>query len=229
VAVTDEAIEKIKERIVSGVLHPGDRLPREADLAADLGISRNSLREAVGALSLMNILDVRQGDGTYVSSLKPNLLLEALSFILECRQDDSVLHFLEVRRILEPYSAAMAAARITSAEVSELRQHTAAVSSDTPIDDLVQYDLEFHARVAMCSGNPVLAALIKNMSGATTRVRIWRGVTQADTLTRTISEHSAIIDALADGEPEIASARTVVHIAGVEEWLRLALLTDRRN
>src|ERR1700720_197279 len=76
VAVTDEAIEKIKSMIVSGTLRAGDRLPREADLAADLGLSRSSLREAVKALSLMNILDVRRGDGTYVTSLQPPLLLE---------------------------------------------------------------------------------------------------------------------------------------------------------
>ena len=68
-AVTDEAIGRIKEMIVSGVLRPGDRLPKEADLATQLGLSRNSLREAVRALSLLNILHVRQGDGTYVSSL----------------------------------------------------------------------------------------------------------------------------------------------------------------
>jgi GntR family transcriptional repressor for pyruvate dehydrogenase complex len=69
-AVTDEAIEKIKAMITSGALRAGDRLPREADLAADLGLSRSSLREAVRALSLVNILDVRRGDGTYVTSLR---------------------------------------------------------------------------------------------------------------------------------------------------------------
>src|SRR5262245_48960983 len=74
-AVTDEAIEKIKGMIVSGALRPGDRLPKESELAADLGLSRNSLREAVRALSLIRILDVRQGDGTYVTSLDPQLLL----------------------------------------------------------------------------------------------------------------------------------------------------------
>ena len=63
-ALTDEAIERIKEMIVSGELRPGDRLPKEADLAERLGLSRNSLREAVKALSLIRVLDVRQGDGT---------------------------------------------------------------------------------------------------------------------------------------------------------------------
>jgi DNA-binding FadR family transcriptional regulator len=87
VAVTDEAIEKIKALIVSGTLRAGDRLPKEADLAAGLGLSRNSLREAVKALSLVNILDVRRGDGTYVTSLEPTLLLEALSFIVDFHRD----------------------------------------------------------------------------------------------------------------------------------------------
>ena len=93
-AVTDEAIEKIKGMIVSGALRPGDRLPKESELASELGLSRNSLREAVRALSLIRILDVRQGDGTYVTSLDPQLLLEALSFVVDFHRDDTVLEFL---------------------------------------------------------------------------------------------------------------------------------------
>ena len=119
-AVTDEAIEKIKGMIVSGALRPGDRLPKESELAADLGLSRNSLREAVRALSLIRILDVRQGDGTYVTSLDPQLLLEALSFVVDFHRDDTVLEFLAVRRILEPAATAMAGPRITDAELDEL-------------------------------------------------------------------------------------------------------------
>ena len=99
-AVTDEAIEKIKEMIIKGRLRPGDRLPKEADLAAELGLSRSSLREAVRALSLIHVLDVRQGDGTYVTSLEPARLLEAMSFVVDFHRDDTVLEFLEVRRIL---------------------------------------------------------------------------------------------------------------------------------
>src|SRR5438132_13365839 len=75
--VTHDAIEQIRELVASGEWGPGTRLPREADLAAQLGLSRNSLREAVRALSLIRVLEVRQGDGTYVSSLAPDLLLES--------------------------------------------------------------------------------------------------------------------------------------------------------
>src|SRR3954447_7524676 len=107
-ALTDEAILRIKEMIVGGQLRPGDKLPREADLAETLGLSRNSLREAVRALALINVLDVRQGDGTYVTSLEPRLLLDTMSFVLDLHRDDTVIQFFEVRRILEPAATALA-------------------------------------------------------------------------------------------------------------------------
>jgi DNA-binding FadR family transcriptional regulator len=69
VSITDDALAKIQRMIVSGEVKPGDRLPREPDLARRLGLSRSSLREAVPALSWVRILHVRQGDGTYVASL----------------------------------------------------------------------------------------------------------------------------------------------------------------
>ena len=66
-AVTDDAITAIREMIISGELNPGDRLPPETQLSERLGLSRNSLREAVKALALIRVLDVRQGDGTFVT------------------------------------------------------------------------------------------------------------------------------------------------------------------
>src|SRR5437762_13620267 len=75
-SVTDHAIDKIREHIVSGAWGAGDRLPKESQLAAQLWISRNSLRAAVRALSQPRALAVRQGDGTYVSSLDPDVLLQ---------------------------------------------------------------------------------------------------------------------------------------------------------
>src|SRR3954453_13080622 len=129
--ITDEAIEKIKGMIVSGELRPGDRLPKEADLAAQLGLSRNSLREAVRALSLVRILDVRQGDGTYVTSLEPKALLDGLSFIVDLHHDTTVLAVFEVRRILEPAATALAARKIGPEAVADLRDHLTKVTADS--------------------------------------------------------------------------------------------------
>ena len=108
-AVTDEAILKIKDMIVSGKLHPGDRLPPEKELSEELGLSRSSLREAVKALEVIRVLDVRRGDGTYVTSLEPALLLEAMSFVVDLHGDTSILEIFAVRRILEPAATALAA------------------------------------------------------------------------------------------------------------------------
>ena len=218
-AVTDEAIEKIKAMITSGALRAGDRLPREADLAAQLGLSRSSLREAVRALSLVNILDVRRGDGTYVTSLQPPLLLEALSFIVDFHRDDTVLEFLRVRRILEPVAVAMAAERITDDECKGLRELLDSLGPDPEADELVANDLEFHRRISAFSGNTVLCSLLETLSGPTTRARVWRGLTQAGTKERTLAEHRLILEAIASHEPEVAKAWATVHIAGVEQWL----------
>jgi DNA-binding FadR family transcriptional regulator len=223
-AVTDEAILKIKEMIVSGELGPGDRLPREPDLAARLGLARNSLREAVKALSLMHILDVRQGDGTYVTSLESPLLLEALNFVVDFHRDDSVLHFLEVRRVIEPAAAAMAASRISAGELEHLEKVLSAANATASPDELVANDLEFHSSIARSAGNPVLASVVEGLAAPTQRARIWRALTQHGALDRTLSEHRSIYEALAAGEPEVARAWMTVHIAGVENWLRQVLV-----
>lgn len=222
-AVTDEAIDKIKEMIVSGELGPGNRLPKEADLADRLGLSRNSLREAVKALSLIHVLDVRQGDGTYVTSLEPRLLLDAISFVLEFHRDDTVLEFLQVRQILEPAATAMAAQHMTDIEVEELRKILGMLDENPTIEALVANDLEFHRKIAIGSGNTVLASLIDSLSGPTTRARIWRGLTQEGAVARTRDQHTAICEAIASRQPEVARSWATIHVAGVEEWLRRAL------
>src|SRR5947208_15490608 len=139
--------------IVSGELGPGDRLPKEADLADRLGLSRNSLREAVKALSLIHVLDVRQGDGTYVTSLEPRLLLDAMTFVVEFHRDDTVLEFLEVRRILEPAATAMAAAHMSDEGIADLRSVLDQLDDSPTIEALVGNDLEFHRRIAPGPGH----------------------------------------------------------------------------
>ncbi|MCX5383417.1 FadR/GntR family transcriptional regulator [Streptomyces sp. NBC_00083] len=221
-AVTDEAIEKIKEMILSGALRPGDRLPKESELAAELGLSRNSLREAVRALSLIRVLDVRQGDGTYVTSLDPQLLLEAMSFVVDIHRDDTALEFLAVRRVLEPAATAMAAARITGPQLDALASGLEGLTAEPSVEDLVAADLAFHRGIVAASGNSVLCSLLDGLSGPATRARIWQGLAEEDAVGRTLGEHRSILSALRDGDAEAARACATVHIAGVERWLRSA-------
>lgn len=228
-AVTDEAIEKIKAMIVSGALRPGDRLPKESELAAELGLSRNSLREAVRALSLIRILDVRQGDGTYVTSLDPQLLLEALSFVVDFHRADTVLEFLAVRRILEPAATAMAATRISESELDVLSAQLDALGPQPSVEELVAADLEFHRAIVQSLGNSVLCSLLDGLSGPTTRARVWRGLTQEDAVGRTLHEHRAIVSALRERDGEAARSWATVHIASVEQGLRSTVRQGRTS
>jgi GntR family transcriptional regulator, transcriptional repressor for pyruvate dehydrogenase complex len=226
VSVTDEALAKIREMISSGEFKPGDRLPKESDLAARLEVSRNSLREAIRALSLIHIVDVRQGDGTYVTSMEPDLLSEAVSFVIDFHRADKILHLLGVRRILEPAATALAAARIGDEDLAALRALLDEMRGTSSVEAMVGLDAEFHFRIAECSGNPVLASLIHAVSGPTTRARVWRGITQEGAVGRTQEEHERIYAALATHEPELARAMATVHVAGVEHWVRVAAVAS---
>ena len=222
-AVTDEAILKIKGMILSGELKPGDRLSPEKELSELLGLSRSSLREAVKALEIIRVLDVRRGDGTYVTSLEPQLLLEAMAFVVDIHQDSSVLELFEVRRILEPTAAAMAAARATPEHIARLRDMLTEVDENTSIDGLVAHDMLFHRHISTMSGNAYLTSLLDGLSGKTLRARVWRGLTQERSVERTLAEHHAIVDAIASGDAEVVRALVTVHISGVEQWLRRAV------
>lgn len=222
-AVTDEAIVKIKAMIMSGELAPGRRLPPEKELSERLGLSRSSLREAVKALEVIRVLDVRRGDGTYVTSLEPRLLLEAMSFVVDLHDDQSVLEIFAVRRILEPEASALAARHAGSEAVARLHQVIERVDHDADVERLVDHDLEFHGIIAEATGNGYLASLIDSLSSHTIRARIWRGITQEHAVDRTLSEHRAILDAIEAGDADLAKALTVVHVSGVEQWLRGAL------
>lgn len=221
-AVTDEAIAGIKRMIVSGELGPGDRLPPEKELSERLGLSRSSLREAVKALEVIRVLDVRRGDGTYVTSLEPRLLLEAMSFVVDLHQDDSILEIFAVRRMLEPGAAALAARAAGDDDIAAVAALVDELGRDPDIEALVAHDIDFHNRIAASTGNAYLASLLESLSSRTVRARVWRGITEGGSVSRTIGEHRAIVDALRRRDAELAAALMVAHVAGVEEWLRRA-------
>src|SRR6478752_2404650 len=213
-SVTDEAIERIRELVASGEWQPGLRLPREADLAKQLGLSRNSLREAVRALSLARVLEVRQGDGTYVSSLEASELLEPTLSATHLLRGRTVLELFEVRRMLEPEAAAIAALRVDEDVLADLRRELdRMVAAEDRADDLIEADTAFHDVIARAPGNGVLRALLRSLSTRTVRARLWHGLVDRDALDLARAEHQHIYDAIAAGDADLARAATLLHIA----------------
>ncbi|GAA2648695.1 hypothetical protein GCM10010307_56470 [Streptomyces vastus] len=178
-SLTDKAIDQLRELIRSGALPPGSKLPPEPDLAAQLGLSRNLAREAVKALAVARVLEIRRGDGTYVTSLQPSLLLEGLGGAVDLLQSDSgaLLDLMEVRRLLEPAATALAATRISEEGLAEVKRHLDAMrEARDDVERLNAHDAAFHRAVVAATGNDPLVTLLEGVSGRTLRARIWRGL-----------------------------------------------------
>jgi GntR family transcriptional repressor for pyruvate dehydrogenase complex len=224
---TETAIARIRDLIASGELVPGSRLPPEHELAGQLGLSRNTAREAVRALVTARVLDVRRGDGTYVTSLTPDLLLEGVGSAVELMGDDDALEVLEVRRYLEPAATALAASRIDDAGLLALLESLQRMREAADDEQFVAHDAAFHARVAAASGNGTLASLLNGLSARTVRVRVWRAMTGSDPQERTIEQHEGIYAALAARDPNLAHAMASQHVVTTETWLRRVLAGER--
>src|SRR5687768_6527726 len=226
-ALTDEAIEQIRGLIRTGDLPPGARLPPENELATQLGLSRNSMREAVKALELVRVLDVRRGDGTYVTSLEPRLLLEGLGLAVELLQDDSILSVVEVRRLLEPAATGLAAERITDDGLRALETRLQEMeAAGTDAERQVAADAAFHLDVFAATRNQTLLSVLDGLSSLTLRARIWRAVVEADAITETLHEHRVIFSALQARDRHLAEAAALIHVNTSETWLRSVVVAE---
>jgi GntR family transcriptional repressor for pyruvate dehydrogenase complex len=220
---TEAAIEKMREMIASGRLVPGEKLPPEAELAASVGASRNTVREAVRALVTARVLDVRRGDGTYVTSLRPELLLDGMTAAVELMHEGFSLELIAVRRILEPAATRLAAERMDDASVAELEALLARLEGAPSESERIPFDAEFHALVARRSDNATLASMLAAVSSRTVRARAWRGLADREASARTLTQHREILEALRARDPDRAEAAAMVHVATTEAWFREAL------
>ncbi|MCQ9133836.1 MULTISPECIES: FadR/GntR family transcriptional regulator [Streptomyces] len=229
-SLTDKAIERIRELIRTGALPPGSKLPPEADLAAQLGLSRNLAREAVKALAVARVLEVRRGDGTYVTSLQPSLLLAGLGGAVELLQGDSAAlqDLMEVRRLLEPAATALAATRISDDQLAEVKSHLDAMrEARDDVELLNAHDAAFHRAVVAATGNESLLTLLEGVSGRTLRARIWRGLVDDQAAGRTLAEHEAIYAALTTRDAALSQAAALMHVSNTAQALREHLRSHR--
>jgi GntR family transcriptional repressor for pyruvate dehydrogenase complex len=219
---TEAAIQNMRTMIASGRLSPGARLPAEAELATLVGASRNTVREAVRALVTARVLDVRRGDGTYVTSLRPELLLEGITAAVELMHEGFSLELIAVRRILEPAATRLAATRMDDATLAELERLVEAVEQASSQAERIPFDAQFHSLVARRSENATLASMLAAVSSRTLRARAWRGIVDETASSRTVTQHREILEALAAHDPDRAEAAALLHVATTESWFRQA-------
>jgi GntR family transcriptional repressor for pyruvate dehydrogenase complex len=199
-------------------LGPGDKLPPERELAAMMQVSRPSLREALRALSMMNVLEVKQGSGTYVTSLETELLLEHLDFVLSL-DESSLIELFEARKIVEIGIAGLAAQRITEEELAELEAGLAR-SRETlhhPVDFL-RADEQLHKTITQAARNPIMSRVIDSISRLLMVSRS-RTVEITGVREQTVEDHRVIVAALKRHDPEAAQEAMLQHLNHVEQRL----------
>lgn len=221
---TDDVVDGIKRMILTGELRPGERLPVEKELAEALGVSRGSLREGVRALSILGVLNTRQGDGTYVTALDVARLLAPMGFVVDLQDQGQTRHVHAIRRLLECEAARLAASQITDAAIEAagaLLEEAGRLLDKTPEEHerVIEIDIAFHRVIADHTGNPVLIGMIEALAGRTVRERLWRSLREEGVDQRTHQEHIAIWRALQAHDPEAARIRMANHLMGVEESL----------
>ncbi|MEJ8836830.1 FadR/GntR family transcriptional regulator [Ramlibacter sp. AN1133] len=225
---------KIEQRILEGTLKPGDRLPSERDLAAELGVSRPSLREAIQKLVAKGLLHTRERGGTQVTDRLDAHFTDAWEQMLAGHPD---VHrdMLEFRALLESQAAYWAADRCTDVDIKLLDEAHAALQAqydEAPLDDCVDADLRFHQVIAEASHNVLVshlcASLMKvthghisdNLRALHPRPHRW------DQLR---GQHRDIWLAIRERRPEDAARATRAHIDFVRQSMEENALAGERR
>jgi GntR family transcriptional repressor for pyruvate dehydrogenase complex len=214
-ALPQQIVSRLLDLIHQRHLGPGDRLPAERDLAATMGVSRSSLREALRALTVLGVTEMRHGTGTYVSSLEPELLVRHLSFVLSLSERASDQLF-EARRVVEPAMAALAAQRIDDGTLDLLDacvERARAAIGDA--EAFMETDLELHDAIRVAAENAVLGHFMDSIRALGLASRRRTGARRA-VQEQTVKDHRAIVAALRAHDGEAAAAAMHRHLENVE-------------
>ncbi len=218
-ALSEKIVERLLNLIRERQLRPGDRLPPERELAPMMGVSRPSLREALRALSVMKVVENRQGSGTYITSLKPELFVNHLDFIFTSN-DATFIDLFEARKIIEVGLVALAARCISPNELAALDEclKRSAASVEAP-EQFLQTDLELHHIIMEAAGNRTLTLFMQSINQINIASR--RRTNELPEVRRqTLKDHRAIVAALRAHDSEASASAMRAHLAHVENKLK---------
>lgn len=217
----------IIDQILGGSLAPGQRLPPERELARAFGVSRPSLREALGALQTLGVVETRHGSGSWISADALDVLAHHPQGVIDLGVRPVML--LEARAIVEPSIASLAAERYAPDDELErlLQMMDAARDWENPTHRTTWSDADrlYHQRLAVHTHNTVLIAAADAIASVQAQA-LWRRL-RDDTFTvggripRAIEEHECIFEAVSSGNPEAAAAAARDHLQAVRDSMGL--------
>lgn len=207
----EDIVDYFVQSIQSGELKPGDQLPTEKELADRMRVSKTAVREAMSALESMGYTRSRVGEGTFVSDVTLDSLLQPVSMMLS-QDRDMVENLLELRVILETKNAELAARRITEEQKEELlriqEEMDREVGEGSTASDV---DARFHGFLAQCAGNSVLARIFE-MCHAPLEQTIEMVMRQPGSPVVACKKHREIIDAILKGNDKLAAKKIREHL-----------------
>jgi GntR family transcriptional repressor for pyruvate dehydrogenase complex len=169
----EQIVKQIEDSIERGDLKEGDQLPAERELALQFGVSRTAVREAVKALREKGLVEAYPGRGTFITSETSNSIRLTFDRMIKSGPRDGTLHLVEVREILEPEIAALAAKRVTQETLDELREAIGIMDgAKTDPDSYIEADLDFHLALAEAAANPLILSLIDSIVGVLREQRL---------------------------------------------------------
>jgi GntR family transcriptional regulator, transcriptional repressor for pyruvate dehydrogenase complex len=224
-SVSAEIARKLLDYLLSGVLLPGERLPSERELSRTFGVGRSAVRDALKPLTLLGIIDVRQGDGTYLRATESELLPKAVEWGLLLGERRAV-DLVEARRHIEVALATLAAQRRSEEDLRDMRRLLRQMQDAGSDDEFIEADMAFHLRLAEAAGNSVLAGILTNIRSL---IQVWitRVTYAADSVAPSYQEHVPIMEAVETGDPAAAAAAMGAHLDSAGAKLNRTLEAER--
>lgn len=218
VRLCDRVADEIIEHIYRNKLQQGDKLPNESQLMEITGAGRSSVREAMKLLASRNIVTIKQGSGTYVAQM-PGVSNDPLGLTFVENKLQLALDTLEIRQILEPEIASMAAVRADDQDIANItslcKRFDQLYRAGEQVDEV---DMAIHEAIALASKNIVVPRLISTI---TTSVQLSIELMQQMRATQSIDEHRIIVEAIADHDPMTAREAMYTHIYATRQQLKL--------
>lgn len=208
--LAETTADQLVAYIIDNELNTGDKLPNEFELARLLGVGRSTLREAVRALASRNVLEVRQGAGTFVAQHQVGVAEDPLGFTFIRDKRKLIMDLLEIRMALEPRIAAMAALEATPEDIAEMRRLCLEVEELIAAgENHIQPDIAFHTKIAESSHNLVVPNLMPIIQNA---ISLFVNTTNRQLREETIETHRMILEAIEAKDPLAASDAMYTHI-----------------
>jgi GntR family transcriptional repressor for pyruvate dehydrogenase complex len=220
-SLSAQIIRSLTEYFFSGSMLAGNRLPSERQLAETLGVSRSAVRDAIQSLGLLGVVEIRQGDGTYLRNSGSELLPRVIEwglFLGERR----VFDLIEARQQIEVSLAGLSARRRDDAELQTLESLIEQMDAAESAADFVALDVQFHAAIGAAAKNTVLSDVLSNI---TSLIRVWmtRSIKAAGETSTSNAEHRAILAAIASGDPRAAQSAMRTHMKRAEQRLKRSI------